>query len=185
MNRTVKFLAVSATFGAVFCGLLPLSVSGQETTTTVETRGFGGVKEANVFAPKYKERIQTYSEQISMGSTKGWLTPAEVEQFTARLNEMRKMEADAAAKGWVKSDIDAVEKVFQKFNIDLTAAANKPAASAKPETAPAETSPEAKPAAQPVSTKSSGATSASSKKKSSSGSKAGKSSTKAPAKKTK
>ncbi len=150
MHQAFKFLLTSVALGAFITGLLPTSVSGQESETTVETRAFGGVKEANVFAPKYKERIQTYSEQIEMGSTKGWLTPAEVDQFSKRLDEMRKMESDAASKGWTRADIDAVEKVFQKFNIDLTAAANK--APAESET----TTPAAKP---PVSSASEKATS--------------------------
>lgn len=103
--------------------------SSFSSETTIETRGVG-FKGANVFNPKYKERIGTYAEQIEMGQNKGWLTPAEVTEFKSRLEGMKQQEAAAAAKGWVKSDIDAIDKVFTQFNIDLTKATNKPASSA-------------------------------------------------------
>lgn len=110
-----------------------LSVSAQSSSSssseTTVTRGVG-FKGANVFNPKYKERIGTYEEQIQMGITKGWLTAAEAEHFTSRLEGMRQQEAAAAAKGWVKADVDAIDKVFTGFNIDLTKAANKPAGAA-------------------------------------------------------
>lgn len=131
MSRISKMLA--ATLGLLVSTnlLAPLCASAQSSSSevTVETRGVG-FKNANVFNPKYKERIGTYEEQIQMGITKGWLTAAEAEQFKTRLEGMKKQEADFAAKGWVKADVDVIDKVFTQFNMDLHKASNKPAASA-------------------------------------------------------
>lgn len=119
---------------------IPISAQGTVSTeTTIETRGVG-FKGANVFNPKYKERIGTYTEQIEMGRTKGWLTAQEVEQFSARLEGMKKAEADAAASGWIKADVDAIDKLFTQFNMDLHKASNKPAPAAT--TTPAASAPE-------------------------------------------
>ncbi len=129
-----RFRFLVASLGMTACALsFHVGAFAQSSTvsseTTVQTRGVG-FKGANVFNPKYKERIGTYAEQIEMGQNKGWLTPEEVSQFKSRLEGMKQQEAAAAAKGWVKSDIDAIDKVFTQFNIDLTKAANKPAPSA-------------------------------------------------------
>jgi hypothetical protein len=133
MNRFGNLLLASFGLAACISALNQTGAIAQSGTvsseTTVETRGVG-FKGANVFNPKYKERIGTYAEQIEMGSTKGWLTAAEVEQFKTRLEGMKQQEAAAAAKGWVKADVDAIDKVFTQFNIDLTKAANKPAKAA-------------------------------------------------------
>ena len=132
MSQFNKILVATLGFvvGVNIVGQGVASAQSSSSETTIETRGVG-FKGANVFNPKYKERIGTYEEQIQMGTTKGWLTPAEVEHFKTRLEGMKKQEADAAAKGWVKADVDAIDKVFTQFNIDLTKAANKPPASAK------------------------------------------------------
>jgi len=111
-------LVVSVNIAAPLCA----SAQSSSSSETTVTRGVG-FKGANVFNPKYKERIGTYEEQIQMGITKGWLTAAEVEHFKTRLEGMRQQEAAAAAKGWVKADVDAIDKVFTGFNIDLTKAA--------------------------------------------------------------
>lgn len=129
-----RFRFLVASLGVTACALsFHLSAFAQGSTvsseTTIQTRGVG-FKGANVFNPKYKERIGTYAEQIEMGQNKGWLTPSEVTEFKSRLEGMKQQEAAAAAKGWVKTDIDAIDKVFTQFNIDLTKAANKPAPSA-------------------------------------------------------
>lgn len=135
MNRFGKLFFASLGFAACGAYFNQSDVLAQSSTvsseTTVETRGVG-FKGANVFNPKYKERIGTYTEQIQMGLTKGWLTSEEGEHFSKRLEDMKKQEAAAAAKGWVKADVDAIDKVFTQFNIDLTKAANKPAPSATP-----------------------------------------------------
>lgn len=128
------FRFLVASLGVTACALsFHLSAFAQGSTvsseTTIQTRGVG-FKGANVFNPKYKERIGTYAEQIEMGQNKGWLTPSEVTEFKSRLEGMKQQEAAAAAKGWVKTDIDAIDKVFTQFNIDLTKAANKPVPSA-------------------------------------------------------
>lgn len=134
MNRFGKLLLASIGVTACVGSFNQIAFAQGSTVsseTTVETRGVG-FKGANVFNPKYKERIGTYAEQIEMGQNKGWLTPAEVTEFKTRLEAMKQQEAAAAAKGWVKADIDAIDKVFTQYNIDLTKAANKPAAAGRP-----------------------------------------------------
>ncbi len=123
-------LVVGITIAAPLCA----SAQSSSSETTVETRGVG-FKGANVFNPKYKERIGTYQEQLQMGLTKGWLTQAEVDAFQTRLDGMKKQEADYAAKGWVKADVDVIDKVFTQFNMDLHKASNKPAGGAAKTTA--------------------------------------------------
>ncbi len=127
------------------------------TTTTVETRGVG-FKGANVFNPKYKERIATYKEQIQMGSTKGWLTAADVETFTKRLNELTELEAAVAAKGWQKADVDDIDKQFTKFNMDFSNAGNKSTPPAAPAASAADGPEDSPPAAKPAGTVSDGST---------------------------
>lgn len=111
--------------------------SAQESTTVIEQRGVMGVKSANVFAPKYKQRIKTYTEQIEMGATKGWLTAPEVEQFKKQLADLTTLEAAAEAKGYQKADVDDLDKQFTRFNMDFTAASNKPKPAETTSTAPA------------------------------------------------
>lgn len=110
---------------------VPDGEGSSSSSTTVETRGVG-FKGANVYNPKYKERIGTYGEQIEMGLNKGWLTAAEGSEFKRRLEEMKTMEAAGAANGWPKDDVDKVEKVFTTFNIDLSNASNKKSAPSNP-----------------------------------------------------
>lgn len=131
MNRFGKLLLASLGLAACVGSFDQIAFAQGSSETTIETRGVG-FKGANVFNPKYKERIGTYAEQIEMGQNKGWLTPAEVTEFKTRLEAMKQQEAAAAAKGWVKTDIDAIDKVFTQYNIDLTKAANKPAAAGRP-----------------------------------------------------
>lgn len=120
----------AALLGTLFVGSLGLACLADDSnssgsSSTYYRRGYGGVKDSNVFSPKYKERIATYTDQIEMGATKGWLTPAEVESFKKRLEGLKELEASAAAKGWVKADVDEVDKQFTKFNMDFSAAGNK------------------------------------------------------------
>ncbi len=107
----------------------PDGEGSSSTSSTQETRGIG-FKGANVYNPKYKERIGTYGEQIEMGLNKGWLTANEGAEFKRRLEVMKTLEAQGAANGWPKAEVDKVEKVFTTFNIDLSNASNKKPASA-------------------------------------------------------
>lgn len=127
----------AALLGTLLVGSLGLACLADDSnssgsSSTYYRRGYGGVKDSNVFSPKYKERIATYTDQIEMGATKGWLTPAEVESFKKRLEGLKELEASAAAKGWVKADVDEVDKQFTKFNMDFSAAGNKQPAATTP-----------------------------------------------------
>ncbi len=158
MNKQAN--RVLASIGFVLClTVVPAPAFAQEgttsTTTTVETRGVG-FKGANVFNPKYKERIATYKEQIQMGANKGWLTPADVETFTKRLNELTELEAAVAAKGWQKADVDDIDKQFTKFNMDFSNAGNK--STPPPAASTAVDSEDSPPAAKPAGTVSDGST---------------------------
>lgn len=129
MNQSKKLLVLP--LGAFLLLSAPAAVA-DETTTVIEQSGVMGVKSANVYAPKYKQRIKTYTEQIEMGAAKGWLTAEEVERFKKGLGELTTLEAGVEAKGYQKSDVDDLDKQFTKFNMEFTAAANKPAQAATP-----------------------------------------------------
>jgi hypothetical protein len=98
----------------------------QSSSTEYYSRGIG-VKGANVFNPKYKERLATYAEQVDMGLAKGWLTAAEGVQFKNQLERLNQLEETVRAAGYPKDQLDNLEKEVTRFNMDLTTAANKPA----------------------------------------------------------
>lgn len=100
------------------------------SVTTVEQSGVMGFKSSNKVNYKYKERLKTYAEQIDMGQTKGWLTAEEVSQFKTELARLNALEAEVSGKGYQKAQVDDLEKQVTKFNMDLTAAANKKPATA-------------------------------------------------------
>lgn len=106
------------------------------TTTTVEQSGVMGVKSANKVNYKYKERLKNYVEQVDMGLTRGWLTADDGAKFKKELERLNALEATVSKNGYVKAEVDNLEKQVTKFNMDLTAAANK-----KPGTASAGTKP--------------------------------------------
>jgi hypothetical protein len=98
----------------------------QSSSSEYYSRGVG-VKGANVFNPKYKERLATYAEQVDMGLAKGWLTAAEGVQFKSQLERLNQLEETVRAAGYPKDQLDNLEKEVTRFNMDLTTAANKPA----------------------------------------------------------
>lgn len=79
-----------------------------------------GIKQANVFAPKYKERLNTYAEQIQMGLTKGWLSRANATHFSAELDRLNALEARVAAQNFAKPASDDLDKQITQFNIEFT-----------------------------------------------------------------
>jgi len=89
---------------------------------------------------KYKERLNTYAEQIQMALSKGALTKEDTDRLTERLNQLRQLEQSVSAKNYPREDLDNMDKQFTSFNQDFTATANKAAA-------PAASSATAKPAA--------------------------------------
>jgi hypothetical protein len=103
---------------------------GSSSSSSYSSSGVG-FKGANTFAPKYKERIGNYREQIQMGRTKGWLTSAQADHFDAELDRLTALEAKAAAANYAQAELTAVEKAFTTFNIELSSASTagaKPAA---------------------------------------------------------
>lgn len=109
------------------------------SSQTVIIRGLAGVKDANVFVPKYKERLQTYGEQIQMGLTKGWLTQEQADHFSSELERLRKLDEAASAQQYAPPVLDNLDKEFTQFNIEFSRAASgapaKPAGSAESATA--------------------------------------------------
>ena len=91
-------------------------------TTTTEYRRGVQFKGANVFDPKYNERISNLDKQISTGLAKGWLTSDQANKFRARLAEIKKLNATLEAQKYPKDRTDTLEKLVTKFNSDLSTA---------------------------------------------------------------
>lgn len=114
------------------------SASGSSSSSSeVHQSGVMGIRQSNKFAPKYKERIETYKNQIELGLTKGWLSKENAEKFSVELKRLSELEASVAAKGYVKADVDDIDKQLTKFNMDFTNAGQQKAA---PAVKPTETS---------------------------------------------
>lgn len=105
-------------------------------------RGYG-VKDANVFAAKYKERLKNWREQIELGLSRGFLQPADADKYKAWLDQLTAQDAEFSAKGYPKPETDDMEQKFNAFNVDFTNAM-------QPKPAPASTTPA--PKAAPPST---------------------------------
>ncbi len=93
-----------------------------------------GVTEKKGFAFKYSERLKNWSEQIDMGTSKGWLTADEAQKFRTRLDGLRALNDSVSQKGYPRADLDDMEKQFTQYNIDLSNAASKPKTSSAPAT---------------------------------------------------
>lgn len=133
------------TNGSTNSGNSGSSSSSSSTSETSEQSGVMGFQKSNKFAPKYKERIETYKSQIELGTTKGWLSADDAEKFKKELARLTELEAAVAAKNYVKPDIDDLDKQFTKFNMEFSnAGQKKPAAPAASGTAPSTTSSTAK-----------------------------------------
>lgn len=150
--------AFAPTTAVVLCAFgiaISLPVLAQTTTSEQSEyyrRGYGGVKDANVFAPKFRQRLANWSEQMTMAREKGWLTPEEQEQFANWHARLVQKDSEVAAKGYVKPDVDELEQEFTTFNVSLSQAMNKPAPAAVPVATPVVTPavPVAPPIAKPV-----------------------------------
>jgi len=86
-----------------------------------------GFKDANVFNPKYKERLKNFQEQLEMGLARGWITEKEGAHFKARLETLKEIEKKVSAARYPKADLDDMEKQFTLYNQDFYKASNKPA----------------------------------------------------------
>lgn len=114
---------VSALSALVLSTAALLPAAADETTYSSSGVGFKG---ANKFAPKYKERIRTYKDQIQMGLTKGWLTQAQADQFSAELVRLGELDAKCEKEGYVQPGVDDLDKQFTKFNMDFSRAGSTP-----------------------------------------------------------
>jgi hypothetical protein len=105
----------------------PAHAQGADSSTSGTTssssssyhRGYG-FKDANVFAPKYKERLKNWREQLDLGVTKGFLKPEDATRFTLVLDRLTALEADMASKNYPKAETDSMEQDFNGFNVDFT-----------------------------------------------------------------
>lgn len=115
-------------FGVQILTALGSAALAQEATTSSTSsessyyrRGVG-FQGANVFAPKYKQRLKNWREQIELGAQKGFLKPADIERFNNVLARLTQLDADLAAKNYPKEETDSMEQDFNAFNVDLTQA---------------------------------------------------------------
>ena len=136
---------------AIVCSLQ--TANADDSETVIEQRGVMGVRDANVFAPKYKERLKTYTEQIQMGLTKGWLNQQQADHFTGELERLRKLDADSAAQNYAEPGLSSLDKEFTKFNEEFSSTASaKPAAPAEQKPSESAAPPKsATPASKPLS----------------------------------
>ncbi len=138
----------------IFSAMLPTLAQGSSSSSESSSyqRGFGSTQ-ANVFAPKYKERLKSWSEQITMGKERGWLTVDEIERFTADHGRLAEVLASLESQNYPKAETDAMEQRFNAFNVLLTQAMSKPVPATAPAVVPANVSPvvrEGTPAATPI-----------------------------------
>jgi hypothetical protein len=135
---------------------VPASDGATTTTTSSESSSYSrgvGFKGANVFAPKYKQRLKNWREQIELGTQKGFLKPEDAERFNNVLNRLTQLEADLAAKNYPKEETDSMEQDFNAFNVDISQAMQPkpvPAPIATPVVAPKPVPAAVVPAKKPV-----------------------------------
>jgi hypothetical protein len=130
--------------------------SSSSSSSSEYFRGYG-VKGANVFAAKYKERLRNWREQIELGLSRGFLQPSDAEKYKAWLDQLTAQDTELSAKGYPKAETDDMEQKFNAFNVDFTnamqpkatpAAKPTPAAVTPPSTVPPKAPPAIKPAAK-------------------------------------
>src|SRR4051812_48002227 len=116
-------LLLAAVLGGVFAGNVCAQVGGSSSSSSSSST----TTEATIkgYAFKYKQRFDTYSEQIDMGLAKGWLTAAQADTFKTRLAELRSVESAASHGGYPDADIAKLDKMTTKFNEDLSSASSK------------------------------------------------------------
>ncbi|MBS1956448.1 MAG: hypothetical protein JST89_19835 [Cyanobacteria bacterium SZAS-4] len=143
-SRVLSSLLLAALLSGLSAGNVGAQIGGSSSSSSSSST----TTEATVkgYAFKYKQRFDTYSGQIEMGVTKGWLTAAQAETFKTRLAELRSVEAAAGQAGYPDAEIAKLDKLTTKFNEDLSSASSKPAATTSSAT-DAAASGEAKPAA--------------------------------------
>lgn len=101
------------------------AVTPGSSVVVEQQSGVMGFRSANKFAPHFKDRLNTYAEQMEMARTKGWLNSAQLSSFQSELDRLNGLEASVAAKGFVKPDVDDLDKQITKFNAEFSTASNK------------------------------------------------------------
>lgn len=131
---------------------------GAQSETFAQS-GVMGIRSANKFVFKYKERFNTYDDQLQMGLSKGWLTEDEANRFKNELSRLRALELAIEKKGYPKEDVGSLDKQVTQFNVDFTRAANKPKPAAEKDNAGGNTDKAGTPPAPATAPSSSGAAS--------------------------
>jgi hypothetical protein len=119
-SRSFAFLALMS-----LVTLAP-ALSDEVTESHSSSSSSVGITEKKGFAFKYSERLKNWSEQVDMGISKGWLTADDAQKFKTRLADLKTLNDSVSGKGYPKADLDAMEKQFTQFNIDLSNTASKP-----------------------------------------------------------
>lgn len=121
-RRTV--IEYSSSGGASPSSQSPSSASPPESSseTAIERRGVMGVQGANVFVPKFKERLKNLGEQIELGVSKGWLNAEQVDQFKKERERVAAFEAEVSQKGYPKPEVAELEKQVTALNQNLSQA---------------------------------------------------------------
>jgi len=135
MRRTARLLLAISLFSSPFFSVSSFAqgMGGHSSSSSTIS-----VEEVKGFAFKYKERFRNYTEQITLGETKGWLTADQAAKFRSQLEDLKAEEAAAGKNGYPKGDIDRLDKTQTKFNQDLsTAEQTKPARVEPTKTEPA------------------------------------------------
>jgi len=70
--------------------------------------------------PNYGARIQLLRQQLDKGIANGWIKTDQASQLSTRLNDIQNQEAQTRAAGYLKVDLDSLEKALTGFNIDLS-----------------------------------------------------------------
>ncbi len=148
----VRIATVVFSVLAVFNAVLPTLAQGSSSSSESSSyrRGYGSTN-SNVFVPKYRERLQAWTEQIGTGRDRGWLTPAEVDRFTGEHARLAALNINMEAQNYPKAETDSMEHQFNSFNVLLSQAMSKPIPTvAPPAIVPANISPVAPVATPPV-----------------------------------
>jgi hypothetical protein len=77
------------------------------------------------FVPRFKQRINDLGDQIRLARSKGFITPEEESRLQERQSKLLLQEADVSQKGFLKPDLDALEKAVTLLNGDVFAAMRK------------------------------------------------------------
>lgn len=129
----LRMIAVALSTITIFGMALSAVAQGSSSSSESSSyqRGYGSTQ-ANVFAPKYRQRLQNWTEQMVTGRERGWLTDTEIERFTAEHARLAALNLSMESQNYPKAETDSMEKQFSAFNVLLTQAMSKPVTTAAP-----------------------------------------------------